>query len=94
MGRLKSQIDHEDLSRLVGKVEIYKSKLGKYKWIILFLRQPSLHGKKTALVYDGSIEMNRMVGIFTGIYPDEIYGKKVPFSEAHETIIEDALNWM
>lgn len=91
MSRLKPKTDSDDFDQLDGRVEIYSSRIGQYKFVVLFKHLPSVWGRKQCLVYNGDHYKGRYVGDFVGMRPSDITGRQMPFSEVPTEIIEDAI---
>ena len=88
MSRLKPKTDDNDLQKIVGRAEVYTTKIGKYKYTVLFPNGAVIHGRKLGIVYTGETVENTLVGHFTGIDTDEIMGRPMKLSDVPLEIIE------
>ncbi len=94
MSRLKRRAEPTNIDKLVGRVRIYSTRLGAYRYVIEFRHPVYQNGRRICLVYTGATVNNRMYGVFTGLALDEISGHHVPLKEAPEQLIEDAIKWL
>ena len=94
MSRLKSKAG--GLDKLVGKVSVYRSKLGEYKFTVVFHKMEKVHGRRVCLVYPRLINGSpnyrigrKAEGWFTGLKESEIRGNRLGLHEVPTQIIED-----
>jgi hypothetical protein len=92
MSRLKPKKELTDMDRLVGKVDIYKSRLGEYRYTIVFKRKGRVHGKRQALLYTGDTVNEQLYGIYNGVKEEDVRGQKISLHDAPEELIKDALD--
>lgn len=94
MSRLQSKSSNDQLQLLVGKIDMYHTRLGKWKYTIVFKSHVYMNGRRIALVYSGELVDNRLYGLFTGLRADEVNGKHMPLKDAPDSLIEDAIRWL
>ena len=93
MSRLKPKKAPTDVERLVGKAEAYTSRLGMYRYIIVFKRGVKVHGKLVGIFYTGKTVNGRLVGALNGVNEESIRGQRISLHKLPEELIEDALRW-
>lgn len=94
MSRLKPKSDPTDIEKLVGKIEVYGTRLGEHRYTMVFLNAFKIHGRRKALIYTGKMVNNRLYGIFLGIRQEDVSGKRISLKDVPTDLIEDAMKEM
>lgn len=84
-------MDNTDIERLVGKVEVYRTRLGKYRYFMIFKGQKYNGGKYIVITYTGKMVNNRLYGEYGGMSMDNVKGKAIPLTDVPAELIEDAI---
>lgn len=94
MSRLKSKSSNSSIDKLAGKVDIYHTRLGKYRYIIAYKSPVYMDRKMIVIRYTGEMVNNRLYGTYSGMSKEEIAGKPISLYDVPTELIEDAIKGM
>lgn len=91
MSRLQKKISKAEDETTIKVIErhtkIYRNRIGKYKYIVVFPTFATVNRLKIGLFFNGE-EINGIpYGFFTGVYEDSINGTLIPVEEVPQGII-------
>ncbi len=91
MSRLKSKTAASSIERLTGRVVVFHTRLGMYRYITVF-KDMMYQGRRYVVIkYTGEIVNNRLYGEYTGMAIDDIPGKSISLYTVPTELIEDAI---
>jgi len=67
---------------------IYRNRIGKYKYIVVFNTRPSVHGKKIGMFFSGEKENGVPYGFFNGVKPESIRGTEIEVDQVPQEYIK------
>lgn len=91
MSRLQKKIikdeDENTISMLERHCKVYRNRIGKYKYVVVFPLAATVNKLKIGLFFTGE-ELNGIpYGFFNGVYESSINGTLIPIMEVPKNIV-------